>query len=61
MGLKLIKKIPSDESGRHLTDTELRKKFNELIDFSNKQLEENVYLRGQINLLNAQVTTLRRR
>jgi hypothetical protein len=53
--------MPSDESGRHLTDAEVRKKFNELIDFSNAQLEENVYLRGQITLLNAQVTALRRR
>jgi hypothetical protein len=61
MALKLIKRIPGDEAGRHLTDLELRKKLNELIDFSTAQLEENVYLRGQITLLTAQVTALRRR
>ena len=61
MGLKVIKRVPGEEGGRHLTDGELRKKLNELIDFSTAQLEENVYLRGQITLLNAQVTALRRR
>jgi hypothetical protein len=60
MGLKLIKRVPSEEGGRHLTDAELRKKLNDLIDFSNAQSEENVYLREQITLLNAKVTALRR-
>jgi hypothetical protein len=60
MGLKPIKRVPSDESGRHLTDGEMRKKLNELIDFSTAQLEENVYLRGQITLLTSQVTAIRR-
>jgi len=58
--LMKIKRLPSEEGGRHLTDRELRRKLNELIDFSTTQLEENIYLRGQITVLNAQVTALRR-
>jgi hypothetical protein len=55
MGLKVIKRVPSEEGGRHLTDWELRKKLNELIDFSTAQLEE---MRGQVTLLDSQVTAL---
>jgi len=61
MTSKLIKRLPVDEGARHLTDSELRMKLNDLIDQCNAQLEDIVYLRGQINLLNAQVTALRRR
>jgi hypothetical protein len=61
MDLKPIRRVPIDDGARQLTDAELREKLNELIDFSNAQLEESVFLRGQINLLNAQVTGLRRR
>ena len=60
MDLKPLKRIPSNEGVQHLTDVEVRRIINELIDNSNAQLDEIVYLRGQVNLLAAQVTTLRR-
>jgi hypothetical protein len=62
MDLKPLKRIPSsNQKVQHLTDAEVRGILNELIDNSNAQLDEIVYLRGQVNLLAAQVTTLRRR
>jgi hypothetical protein len=47
MDLKPIKRVPGDEGARHLTDAEVRRKLNELIDLANGQLEEIVYLRGR--------------
>jgi hypothetical protein len=62
MDLKPLKRIPgSNQKVQHLTDAEVRGILNELIDNSNAQLDEIVYLRGQVHLLAAQVTTLRRR
>jgi hypothetical protein len=61
MDLKPLKRIPSNDKAQHLTDAEVCRILNELIDNSNAQLDEIVYLRGQVNLLAAQVTTLRRR
>jgi hypothetical protein len=58
MDMKPLKRIPSVQ---HLTDAEVCQKLNELVDNSNAQLDEIVYLRGQVSLLAAQVTTLRRR
>jgi hypothetical protein len=61
MNLKPLKRIPNDESAQHSSDAELRNKLNELIDNSNAQIDEIVYLRGQVTLLAAQVTALRHR
>jgi hypothetical protein len=61
MDLKPLKQIPSNEKAQHLTEAEVRRILNELIDNSNAQPDEIVYLRGQVNLLAAQVTTLRHR
>ena len=58
MNLKPLKRIPNDE---HSSNAELRNKLNELIDNSNAQMDEIVYLRGQVTLLAAQVTALRHR
>ena len=58
--LKPIHRFPNDEGARHLTDAELRKKLNEMIDQLNAQLNEVTYLRGQVNLLSGQVSALRR-
>jgi polyhydroxyalkanoate synthesis regulator phasin len=58
MDMKPLKRIPNVQQ---LTDAEVCQKLNELIDNSNAQLDEIVYLRGQVNLLAAQVTALRRR
>jgi hypothetical protein len=59
MTLKPLERFPEDD--RDPTKAELRKKVNELIDNSNAQMDEIVYLRGQVTLLTAQVTALRRR
>jgi hypothetical protein len=59
MNLKPLERIPEDK-GAH-PDAELRNKLNELIDNSNAQMDEIVYLRGQVTLLAAQVTALRHR
>jgi hypothetical protein len=61
MDPKPLKRIPNEEGAQHLSDAELREKLNELIDHSNAQLDEIVYLRGQVTLLAAQVTALRHR
>jgi hypothetical protein len=61
MTLKPLERIPNDDGAQHSRDTELRKKLNELIDNSNAQMEEIVYLRGQVILLTAQVTALQHR
>jgi hypothetical protein len=61
MNLKPLKRIPNDEGAQHSSDAELRNKLNELIDNSNAQMDEIVYLRGQVALLAAQVTALRHR
>jgi hypothetical protein len=58
MNLKPLKRIPHDEGAQHSSDAELRNKLNELIDNSNAQMDEIVYLRGQVTLLAAQVTAL---
>jgi hypothetical protein len=59
MNLKPLKRIPEDKGAP--SDAELRNKLNELIDNSNAQMDEIVYLRGQVTLLAAQVTALRHR
>jgi hypothetical protein len=61
MSLKTIHRVPGEEGARHLTDVELRKKLNEIIDQLNAQLKEITYLRGQVSLISGQVTSLRRR
>jgi hypothetical protein len=61
MDPKPLKRIPNEGGAQHLGDAELRAKLNELIDNSNAQLDEIVYLRGQVTLLAAQVTVLRHR
>jgi hypothetical protein len=59
MNLKPLERIPKDKGAQ--PDAELRNKLNELIDNSNAQMDEIVYLRGQVTLLAAQVTALRHR
>ncbi len=59
MNLKPLKRIPEDKGAQ--PNAELRNKLNELIDNSNAQMDEIVYLRGQVTLLAAQVTALRHR
>jgi hypothetical protein len=61
MDLKPIKRVPGDEGARHLTDAEVRRKLNELIDLANGNLEEIVYLRGQVHSLSLQLAAARRR
>ena len=61
MTLKPLERIPNNDGDQHSSDTELRKKLNELIDNSNAQMEEIVYLRGQVILLTAQVMALQHR
>ena len=61
MTLKQLHRVPAEEGARHLTDTELRKKLNEVIDQVNAQLEEIIHLRGQLNLLTLEVRANRRR
>ena len=61
MSLKPIHRVPVEEGARHLTDVELRKKLNEIIDQLNAQLNEITYLRGQVSLISGQETSLRRR
>ena len=61
MTLKPLERISNNDGDQHSSDTELRKKLNELIDNSNAQMEEIVYLRGQVIFLTAQVTALQHR
>jgi ABC-type phosphate transport system auxiliary subunit len=57
--LKAIDRVPTEEAGGHMTDAELRKKLNEIIDQLNAQLNEITHLRGQVGTLSGQVTALR--
>jgi hypothetical protein len=59
--LKPIHRVPSEEGARYLTDAELRKQLNEIIDQINAHLNEITYLRGQVSLLSGQVSALPRR
>jgi len=61
MNLKPLERIPNDDGAQHSSNAELRKKLNELIDNSNAQMDEIVYLRGQVTLLTGQVAALRHR
>jgi hypothetical protein len=61
MTLKQLHRIPTEEGARHLTDVEIRRKLNELVDQLNAQLDEIVHLRGQLNSIALEIRANRRR
>jgi hypothetical protein len=61
MTLKQLHRVPIEEGARHLTDAEIRKKLNELVDQMNAQLDEIAHLRGQLNSLILEARANRRR